>query len=389
MKVGKMSNRKILRQVFVLCLCVAAGWFLKAKLSPQGMMAPAGAGGEPFVLVEEAQLRDVTPAKKFIGHVEAVNEVNIQPQVSGYLEKVLFEEGSKVKTGDILFVIEQQRYIATVDQRKAELDKAKASFTQLEKEYKRQKSLNQQKFASESKLDEAYSNMLQAQAAVKQAEANYELAKIDLEHTEIRSPINGYIGKAMITVGNYVSTSSGTMANIVQTDPVRIVFSVTDKEMLNLKEDYTARGGEIYSKIILPNGKEIKKPILSRFTDNSINTGTATISIYSEFENGDGMLIPGGYVDIMIGTGTAKNAVVISQAALSQDEHGTYVMTVNKDNIVEQKRVTLGDIIDNQQIVTSGLEAGEQVIIQGLQKVTDGKKVRTGSVDNAPETKGE
>ena len=101
------------------------------------------------------------------------------------------------------------------------------------------------------------------------------------------------------------------------------------------------------------------------------------------------MLIPGGYVDIMIGTGTAKNAVVISQAALSQDEHGTYVMTVNKDNIVEQKRVTLGDIIDNQQIVTSGLEAGEQVIIQGLQKVADGKKVRTGSVDNAPETKGE
>lgn len=245
MKVGKMSNRKILRQVVVLCLCVAAGWFLKTKLSPHAMTAPAGAGGDPFVLVEEAQLKDVTPAQKFIGHVEAVNEVNIQPQVSGYLEKVLFDEGSAVKKGDILFVIEQQKYIATVDLRKAELDKAKASFTQLEKEYKRQKSLNQQKFASESKLDEAYSNMLQAQAAVKQAEANYELAKIDLEHTEIRSPINGYIGKAMITVGNYVSTSSGTLANIVQTDPVRIVFSVTDKEMLNLRQDYDKRGGEV------------------------------------------------------------------------------------------------------------------------------------------------
>ena len=160
--------------------------------------------------------------------MEAINEVNIQPQVSGYLEKVMFEEGSLVKQGDILFVIEQQRYIATVNQRKAELDKAKANFTQLEKEYKRQKSLNQKKFASESQLDTAYSNMLQAQADINQAEANYELAKIDLEHTEIRSPINGYIGKALITIGNYVSTSSGTMANIVQTDPVRIVFSVTD-----------------------------------------------------------------------------------------------------------------------------------------------------------------
>lgn len=381
MKVGKMSNRKILRHVVVLCLCVAAGWFLKTKLSPHAMTAPAGAGGDPFVLVEEAQLKDVTPAQKFIGHVEAVNEVNIQPQVSGYLEKVLFDEGSAVKKGDILFVIEQQKYIATVDLRKAELDKAKASFTQLEKEYKRQKSLNQQKFASESKLDEAYSNMLQAQAAVKQAEANYELAKIDLEHTEIRSPINGYIGKAMITVGNYVSTSSGTLANIVQTDPVRIVFSVTDKEMLNLRQDYDKRGGEVYSKIILANGKVIKKPILSRFNDNSINTGTATMSVYSEFENKDDMLIPGGYVDIMIGSGPEKNAVVISQAALAQDEHGNYVMIVNKDNVVEQRRITLGEIADDRQIVTSGLKAGEKVIIQGLQKVSDGKKVRTGTVN--------
>ncbi len=381
MKVGKMSNRKILKQVVVLCLCVAAGWFLKTKLSPQQMMAAGGPGGAPHVVVEQARLQDVTPSQKFIGHVEAINEVNIQPQVSGYLEKVLFNEGSFVKKGDILFVIEQQRYIATADLRKAELDKAKASFTQLEKEYKRQKSLNQQKFASESKLDEAYSNMLQAQAGIKQAEANYELAKIDLEHTEIRSPINGYIGKAMVTVGNFVSTSGGTLANIVQTDPVRIVFSITDKEMLNLKQDYRKRGGETYSKIVLPNGKEIKKPILSRFADNSVNTATATMSVYSEFENGDGTLIPGSYVDIMIGSGSEKNAIVISQAALAQDEHGMYVMTVNNDNIVEQKRVTLGDLIENRQIVTSGLKAGDRVIIQGLQKVADGKKVRAENVN--------
>lgn len=385
MKVGKMSNRKIIKQVLVLCLCVTAGWFLKAKLTPQMAAAPSGSGADPFVLVEEAKLKDVAPAHKFIGHVEAINEVNIQPQVSGYLEKVLFNEGSLVNKGDILFVIEQQRYIATADLRKAELDKAKANFTQLEKEYKRQKSLNQQKFASESKLDEAYSNMLQAQADVKQAEANYELAKIDLEHTEIRSPINGYIGKAMVTVGNYVSTSSDTLANIVQTDPVRIVFSITDKDMLELKEKYNEVGGEAYSKIILANGKTIKKPILSRFNDNSINTGTATMSVYSEFDNKDGMLIPGGYVDILIGAGPEKNAVVISQAALAQDEHGNYVMTVNKDNLVEQKRVSLGEVIDNQQIITSGLEAGEKVIIQGLQKVSDGKKVRYGIVNEDTE----
>ena len=104
------------------------------------------------------------------------------------------------------------------------------------------------------------------------------------------------------------------------------------------------------------------------------------MSVYSEFENKDDMLIPGGYVDIMIGSGPEKNAVVISQAALAQDEHGNYVMIVNKDNVVEQRRITLGEIADDRQIVTSGLKAGEKVIIQGLQKVSDGKKVRTGTV---------
>lgn len=381
MKVGKMSNRKILRQLIVLCLCVAAGWFLKTKLTPTNMMAAMGQGAEPYVLVQEAQLKDVSPAKNFIGHVEAINEVNLQPQVSGYLEKVLFEEGGQVSKGDVLFVIEQDRYLATAELRKAELDKAKASFHQLEKEYKRQKSLNQQKYASESKLDEAYSNMLQAQAGVKQAEANYELAKIDLEHTEIKSPFTGNIGKAMITEGNFVSNAAGTMANIVQTNPVRVVFSVTDKELLNLKQDYKQKGSETYSKIVLPNGKTINKKILSRFADNSVNSATATISVYTDFDNDDGELIPGSYVDIMIGAGTEKNAVVISQAALAQDEHGNYVMIVNDNNIVEQRRVSLGGMVDGLQIVNSGIKAGDKVIIQGLQKVNDGKKVRTGLID--------
>lgn len=380
MKVGKMSNRKILKQMGILCLCVAAGWFLKTKLSPQSMMAAMGAGGDPYVVVEQAKFKDVTPAQKFIGHVEAINDVNIQPQVSGYLEKVLFNEGTKVEKGDILFVIEQQKYIATADLRKAELDKAKASYNRLEKEYKRQKSLNQQKFASESKLDEAYSNMLQALADIKQAEANYELAKIDLEHTEIRSPISGYIGKAMITVGNYVSISGMTLANIVQTNPVRVVFSVTDKEMLNLKTESKNRGKETYSKIILPNGNILDKPIISRFSDNSVNSATATMSVYSEFENNDNLLTPGSYVDILIGAGPQKDAVVISQAALAQDQQGSYVMIVNNDNIVEQRRINLGEVVDGQQVVASGLNSGDKVIVQGLQKVSDGKKVRTGLV---------
>lgn len=387
MKVGKMSNRRILKQTGILLACVAVGWFLKARLTPSQMMgAMMGAGGDPYVLVQEAMNKDITPAQTFIARVEAINDVNIIPQVSGYIDEVLFKEGSLVKEGDLLFVIEQDRYIATLELRKANLEKEVANFTALEKDYNRQKALNKQKFASEATLDNAYSNMLQAKASIAEAQANYDLAKIDLNHTEIRAPFTGYIGKALITKGNYVSSSTGTLAKIVQTDPIRIAFSVTDKQFTDFKQDKKAVDDSVYNRIILPNGQNlVKKPILY-YSDNSVNTATSTIPIYIEFLNDDGLLIPGGYVNIALSKEKAKSGIMISQASLAQDENGNYVMVVNKDNLVQQRRVTLGGIVEGQQVVTKGLEDGEKVIIQGLQKVRDGQKVRTGMIANKTST---
>lgn len=386
MKVGKMSNRKILKQVTILAICVAAGWFLKARLTPQGQMSAGEQMPAPYVVVQEAIQQDITSGKDFIAHVEPINQVNLQPQISGYIEKVMFKEGALVNEGDLLFVIEQQKYIANVELREAELEKAKANFIQLEKEYQRQKTLNKQKYASDAKFDQAYSQMLQAKASVKQAEASYDLAKIDLAYTEITAPFTGYIGKAFITEGNFVSQSTGVLANIVQVNPIRVTLSVTDKQIIDLKfSKQKVESGKVYNKITLPNGKMLKKKVISAFSDNSINTATATIPIYVEFENNDNLLIPGGYVNIQLSNGGEKQALIISQAALAQDENGSYVMTVNKDDVVEQKRITLGGIFEGQQIVTSGLNEGEKVIIQGLQKVRDGIKVRTGIVDKKVE----
>lgn len=380
MKVGKMSNRRILRQVVLIALCISAGWFLKTRLTPQSMMRAAGMASEPFVLVETVKEQDVTPYQSVIGHVEAINSVSLQPQVSGYLEKVTFKEGSMVNAGDVLFVIEKAKYQATADLRKAELDSAKASLTKIEKDYYRQKSLNQQKYASEAKLDEAYSNLLQARAAVKQAEANYKLAEIDLGYAEIKAPFSGKIGKAKVTEGNFVSTSSGVLATLVQVNPIRITFSITDKQMTDFLQS-TITNGRVNTRVELPNGKVVRMTSTSEFIDNTIDTNTATIAVYGEFSNDDGILVPGSYVNMNIDSGAPQQAVVISQASIGQDEHGNYVMVVNDKGIVEQRRVALGEVMGDRQIAKLGLKAGDRVIVQGLQKVSDGTKVRAENVN--------
>ena len=374
MKVGKVSNRRILKQTAVLLLCVGAGWYLKGKMTPS-MGGMAGMNREAFVLIQGLEEADISAKQSYIGHVEAIKSVNVIPQVSGYVEKVLFQEGSYVEEGDILFIIEQKKYQATVELRKAELESAKANLVRAERDFKRQAQLSKQNYASKATFDTAESNYLQAKAAVAQAEANLDLAEIDLGYTVIKAPISGYIGKALVTEGNYVSSSAQNLARIVQTNPIRVAFSVSDKEYLTSKLLRQQNGeGSIRSEIILPNGQTIENHFKSRFTDNEINTDTATIAVYAEYKNDEGLLIPGNYVDVKIGPKETQTSLLVPQSAVAQDEHGNYVMIV-KDGIAEERRVTLGETIGTKQVVKSGLTKDDKVIIQGLQKASNGAKV--------------
>ena len=374
MKVGKVSNRRILKQTAVLLLCVGAGWYLKGKMTPS-MGGMSGMNREAFVLIQGLEEADISAKQSYIGHVEAIKSVNVIPQVSGYVEKVLFQEGSFVEEGDILFIIEQKKYQATVELRKAELESAKANLVRAERDFKRQAQLSKQNYASKATFDTAESNYLQAKAAVAQAEANLDLAEIDLGYTVIKAPISGYIGKALVTEGNYVSSSAQNLARIVQTNPIRVAFSVSDKEYLTSKLLRQQNGeGSIRSEIILPNGQTIENHFKSRFTDNEINTDTATIAVYAEYKNDEGLLIPGNYVDVKIGPKEMQRSLLVPQSAVAQDEHGNYVMVV-KDGIAEERRVTLGETIGTKQVVKSGLTKDDKVIIQGLQKASNGAKV--------------
>ena len=214
-----------------------------------------------------------------------------------------------------------------------------------------------------------------------------DLAKIDLGYTEIKAPISGRIGKALVTEGNYVASTLQTLARIVQTHPIRVAFSVTDKDMLNMRQRYDSKGSQIKTELVLSNGTILVNNLRSRFSDNEVNSETATIAVYAEYNNEKNLLIPGNYVDIRIGEAEDQIALLIPQGALAQDQHGNYVMVVTDSGIAEQRRVELGEIIEDKQVVLSGLSPEDKVIIQGLQKVRDGQKVRAQLVSDNAEVK--
>ena len=373
-----VQKRTILKNLAIFFMCGAVGWYLKGRLTPQANMMAMMGGGTPYVVTDKAVEENVAPRKDFIGHVEAIKSVDLRPQITGYVEKVLFKEGSYVQEGDILFIIEQQRYLANLSLAEADLAKAKANLVKVEKDYHRQISLNKQKYASEAAVDAARNNLASAQAAVKQAQANLDLAKINVGYTTIKAPISGYIGKALVTEGNYVTASSQTLARIVQTNPIRIVYSVNDKDFVDVRQH--AGDGQsnafMNSEIILPNGEKISLKPQSRFADNEVNTDTATIAVYDEYDNSKRLLTPGNYVQVLLSTGNPIDAVIIPQTAIAQDAQGNYVVVVGEDNIAEQRRIVLGDVAGDKQIVKQGLKAGESVVVQGINKVQNGQQVK-------------
>ena len=359
MKVKKIKNEKIIRRAIYAVAFMGIGAWIHAMTMPD-MSAFMGPKEPPRVLTRNLSKGDVSQKKKYIAEVEAINSVDIVPQVSGYLEQILFENGAEVKKGDKIFVIEQTQY-------KADLEKAEAAVKQLQKQYERVSSLNKQKFASDKEIDLAESNL-------RQAKAQLEIARLNLEHSEIKSPISGKIGKALVTIGNLVSPSSGRLARVVQTNPVRIAFSVSDKERSVFMEK-AAAAETVYVDIVLPNGKTATSKAENLFFNNEVNQETATIPVYLDFDNSENLLVPGNYVDIYVRFKTAQEALLVPQQALMSDINGNYVMVVKEDNTVEQRYVKLGDIMEENQVVLNGLKGNEKVIVQGLQKVTAGAVV--------------
>jgi len=357
----KKSNAKYLVFVILLFIAACAAKYIYTSKSSAQMMPMVAAS------VAEATEENIENPKTYVALVEAINSVDVVAKVSGSLDKVNFVEGSYVKKDDSLFIIDKEPYQANYDLAKAQLESAEANYARAEKDYNRQKQLSAKNIASKATFDAAESAYLQAKATVSQAKAQLDLARIDLDNTEVKAYIDGRIGKTQVTVGNFVNASGAALARVVQVDPIRLAFSVTDKELLEMQQSSEREDiNDLTVNIELPNGQILHEKINQIFANNEINLGTATIAVYVDVKNEKHYLKPGSYVSISITSDKPKRGIVIPETAVLQAGEISFVYTVGENNVATMKPITLGKAYNGKQVVLSGLQAGEKVLISGL-----------------------
>jgi membrane fusion protein (multidrug efflux system) len=354
------------------------------------------AAAPPMVETAAVKLAPVTTQAEFVGSVVAAQQVALTTRVEGFLDSVNFVEGSFVQADSVAFVIEKDTYQATVEGAEAQLEAAKAAEAGSEANLKlqdinllRQQELLKTNAVSQSTVDQAQANRDNAQAQVDQAKAQILLmqsqlqtAQLNLSYTDIKSPIAGRIGKANITEGNLVSPQSGTLATVVQTDPIRVVFSISDREYLDvvkaLKPDnqgLAADAAAYQPRLKLPDGTEYDQAGKIAFLDNAIDPATGTIAVYAEFANPQLKLVPGQFVQVTVQAGESVQLPVVPASAILQDQQGAYVFGLDEGNRAQIRRVTLGQRVGTNVAVTAGLANGEIVIVSGIQKVRAGIEV--------------
>jgi len=361
---------------------IAFGW--PALVAALGLVAWGGealaqGAAPPSVTVAAVVSREIRETANFVGRVTPIDKVDIVARVPGFIEQRLFVEGQTVKTGDLLFRIEQDTYKAAVEQQNANLAKAKATETNAALQLARGKALVRNQNISQETVDQRAADDAAAQADVLQAQAALEQAQINLRYTEIHAPIDGRIGRANFTVGNLVSPSSGTLATIVSQDPIYVVFQASEREVLEYKRRIAELGdknGHVTVRVTLPDGSLYAEPGLSNFLDIQVSGSSDTVAVRAQFANPQGLLTPGGVVGVLVQSGTPQSALIVPQSSVQIDQAGSYVMVVDQaSKKVELRRITTGSEEGTGVAVTNGLKEGELVIVEGVQKVRPGQVV--------------
>ena len=343
-----------------------------------GSAVAQGASPPPAVSVVAVASRQVTETASFVGRVVAIDKVDVVARVSGFINERNFTEGQQVKTGDLLFRIEPDTYKAAVDQQTANLAKAKATEVNANLQLQRGQDLVRNQNIPQSEVDQRAANAQAAHADVLQAQALLEQAKINLGYTEIRSPIDGRIGPANFTMGNLVSPSSGILATIVSQDPVYVTFQASEADVIEYKHRIAAsadKNPHVTIHIKLPDGSMYPHPGRTNLLDVQVQADTDTVLVRAQLPNPEGMLIPGGIVDVIVDRGAPQTSLLIPQSAVQLDQAGRYVMVVGDNKKVEQRRIVAGVEQGRDLVVKEGLKEGELVIVEGIQKVHPGQIV--------------
>jgi len=338
----------------------------------------------PAVVVAEIVKEAITASSDFVGKTEAIEKVELRARVEGFLEKQSFIAGRNVKAGDVLFLIEKPPYQVEVDREKAGVAKAEADLALAKVSLLRMEELKRKQTVSQSELDKAVADEKAAIAFVAAANAELEKAQLNLDYTNIVSPIDGQIDRAAYDVGNLVGPSSGVLATINKMDPIYVNFSVSEVAFMEFKKfqieqqksQEKVKVGKLFTPfLLLPDGSEYPHAGNINFVDNKIDPATGTILLRCNFPNPDKLLLPGQYVRVLVKLKKDKMVILVPQVAVISQQAGHSVLVVDAQGMVASRKITLGEKYGIKWVVENGLKEGEWVITEGIQKVRPGIKV--------------
>lgn len=338
----------------------------------------------PVVAVEPVVTDDVNIYGEYVGRINAQQNVEVRARVEGYLEKMLFDEGTYVEKGQTLFIIDPRLYKANVESAKARLNKAKAKAHKAERDLARIKPLYEEHAASQLDLDDAIAAFETATADVVVSEADLTQAEMVLDYTTVKAPISGYISERNADIGTLVGPGGKSLlTTVVKTDTVRIDFSMTSLDYLrskarnvNIGQKDAGRDWDPYVTVTLADGSEYPYKGIVDFADPQVDPKTGTFSVRAEMPNLHRELLPGQFTRVKMLLDMRRDAVVVPTRALEIEKGGAYIYVVRPDSVVERRYVEIGPEINNNTVIERGLQKGEEIVVEGFHKLNHGMKVK-------------
>ena len=378
---NQLRNKAFLGAVAIAALVAGAGFFFAFHAHGTAAVSPT----PPLaVTAERVQPQTIHPFAEFSGRISAVDYAEIRPQVVGRITEIRFHDGQKVKAGDVLFVIDPRPYEAAVAKAKSDLQSAVNNAREASVERARGERLIQAHALAQESYDQRANADNIAQAAVGSAQALLQQAQLNVDYAYVKAPISGRISRAEITQGNLVgsaTTAPPLLASIVSDDGVYADFEVDEATYLNNVRDRAASASQQIPVELQVQGDtgHIYHGIIESF-DNHIDAGSGTIRARARFANEDGSLVPGMFVSVRMGGGELDNALLVPERAIGNDQSKRFVFVVDRNSKAEYRPVTLGAEIDGQRVVTTGLKSGDDVILDGLQRLGPGAAVTATSL---------